>query len=499
MPADKQPTNDTGDSAPANVSSDAQNKPSKGKKASFPKKGGGSGKDPTFTKKQSETVTSKTTPGFAEGNQVLQSYNLSVSGYKERVLSPFKADKFFHIVEDSYKALVNVKPSIATRFSFAEFRHATALQVYHRLEQVKFDTLGIKPSAPTRIPLPRNLRVFQPIWSVLANIGYVDDDELRVQYIPDSVLPDSDDLDSEHDINGLLDCTLYDWKSSWKNVKTARDQRKPYAYRDGLQDKQTSNEAPLTREALIKTIRETKQRQNSVNRSLTVGIAKVINGSLYYFPEAKADGTGNGKEKEAASTTSFGGKRYNTSLSDDDLQKTKAFKTPDDYEDDIDKLMDQARRKKEEMITPKFDVSYQSEHYQVSDGRIEADPGAYGARLHWDPELWLDYENFVRELEQICLFSLTMPNETSGTYAWILPVEKRQGSEYEVFAKMPKASIPPVTWILALLLQSSTLPHSRRSTFYCETDVLGNVLGLRKRYIDAAIKRAGPVEQYGTY
>ncbi|RGP76811.1 hypothetical protein FLONG3_5054 [Fusarium longipes] len=176
---------------------------------------------------RSENNGSKSTPGFSEGNTVLQNYGLSVSGRKERILSAVKTDKYFHMVEQSWQALLQTKPSIAERFSYAEFRHCSALQLYHRIESVKFDALGIKPSAPTRIPLPRTTRAFQPIWSVLANIGIVDDDDLRVTYIPDGHLPSTPDADDNTDLENLVACTLYDWNASWKAVQTARKKRNP--------------------------------------------------------------------------------------------------------------------------------------------------------------------------------------------------------------------------------------------------------------------------------
>jgi hypothetical protein len=496
-PADKA-NNDAVDSATAGKSSE-NDKPS-GSKGKAPRgpKGGGKGKDPTVSSKQNDSAGSKTTPGFAEGNAILSGYGLSVSGYRERILTPFKAEKFFHLAEQSYKKLVDIKPTLAHRFSFHEFRHATALQLYHRIESVKFDSLGIKPSAPTRIPLPRNLRVFQPIWSVLANIGTVNDDDLRVQYIPDGILPDSDDLDSEHDIVNLLSCTLYDWKSSWNKVLAARAARKPFAYRDGMDDLQTSNESSLSQQDLIKEVQRLRAQSRNAQNAITVGSARIIDGNLYHYPVIK-DASKEDFKFDKTKHLRVNSQVYDISPSEDILRQSKAFYTPEEYDSKIDVLMNQARKVKEKAITPSFDVAYQSESYQVSDGRIDVEAGAYGSRLHWDPQLWLDYENFVNEVASVALFSLSMPAETTGTYAWVLPVEKRQGSENEVFARMPRASIPPATWILALLLQSSTLPEHRRSTFYTETDVLGNVLGLRQRYISAAVKSAAPVEQYGTY
>jgi hypothetical protein len=415
------------------------------------------------------------TPGFADGNTVLQSYGLSVSGRRERILSPFKADKFFHFVSDAWHALVDTKPHIEQRFSFAEFRHASALQLYSRLEQVKFDTLGIKPSASTRIPLPRNTRVFQPLWSILSNIGRVDDDDLRVTYVPDGILPKTDDLTDPEDIENLLSCVLYDWSSSWDDVLASRKTRRPYVTRTGMTENASSNESPSeTRENLIRSITSKRQSISTAQASLRAGKSKEISGSRYMIEKS------NGK-----------------SPSDEDLIKTKAYYTVDDLTSQLQELYTQAKAKKEEMITPRFDTTPSIHEYRIADGTVTADPGVYGSDLHWDPQLWLEYEQFVEDVSPVAMFSLSMPVETSGTYAWLLPTESV--NNVDVFCKMPKASIAPVTWILALLLQSSTLPPDRRSTFYVETDRLVNVQGLRIRYVRSAIKRAAPTEQYGTY
>lgn len=218
QPASK---HDVEDSASAPTTGKSGTAPSSGPSGDQKKKRGGKNKgsppnaspsNPTVGKANSQAV------GFTEGTQALLTYNLGLSGRKERILSPFKADKFFHLVETAWSSLVDAKPYIVERFSYPEFRHVSALMLYQRMEQVKFDSLGVKPSAPTRIPLPRNTRVFQPIWSVLANIGRVDDDDLRVTYIPDGILPKSSDLSDPDDIEGLLACTLYLPHSRTTNV-----------------------------------------------------------------------------------------------------------------------------------------------------------------------------------------------------------------------------------------------------------------------------------------
>jgi len=508
MSESRSATNDAGDSAPTDVSV-AKGNASKGKsaKAGAPgKKQGGS--NPTSKSNtrpnKTESGSAKQTPGFADGNSVLTSYGLSVSGRKERILSPFKTDKFFHMVEQSWHQLVRIKPHLTERFSLAEFRHVSALQLFQRIESVKFDTLGIKPSAQTRIPLPRSTRVFQPIWSVLANIGSIDDDDLRVLYIPDGILPRSEDLTDPKDIEALLSCTLYDWPSSWEHVLAARKQRAPLQERDGITVDQDSNETESpTREELIKQISEQRRKVASAKANLASGKYRLIDGYLYQLPAKKKSESsspkGKGKESAPDDNASVVSESPDEAVSDTDLKKGTRYWGPESAQDELDRLFDQARSLKEKAITPRFDLAYKAESYTVADGTVTTAPGAYGAWLHWDPRLWLEYEQFVEIVTPIALFSLSMPAETTGTYAWILPVEKRQDDDSSVSARMPKASIAPVTWILSLLLQSSTLPYDRRSTFYVETDRLQNVLGLRQRYIRAAIKDPSAVEQYGTY
>ncbi|AZT88609.1 capsid protein [Penicillium brasilianum partitivirus 1] len=453
MPGESAPATPNVVDSATSVSADvtSKGKPNKGKSSGGKKRGGNSA--PNIAKEKVDPTSSKSQAhGFSEGSNVLTSYGLSVSGRKERILSAFKTDKFFHFVHQSWQQLIEIKPSITYRMTYPEFKHCAALQLYSRLEQVKFDALGIKPPAPTRIPLPRNLRVFQPLWSVLSNIGIVDDDELRVTYIPDGILPLTQDLSDPKDIENLLSCTLYDWSSSWNDVLEVRKKKPSFNMRNGLEeDDQSDNEYPDTTK-LIKQISDLRKKIASAPSSP---------------PKVK--------------------------------EGEQPPPTKSELQAQLEELMSKAKKKKAKMIRPKFDVTYENKQYTVADEPITTNPGAYGAWMHWDPQLWLNYEQFVEEVSGIAMFSMSMPVETQGTYAWVLPVESTRDDASGVFCKLPKASVPPATWILALLLQSSTLPHTRRSTFYTETDRLNNVFGLRARYIRAAIKKPSPVEQYGTY
>jgi hypothetical protein len=331
---------------------------------------------------------------------------------------------------------------------------------------------------------------------MLANIGYVNDDDLRVQYIPDAVLPDSEDNDSVHDVEGLLSCTLYDWNTSWARVKAAREGRSTFQDRDGYTTTVESNEGPVpTKQDLINRISTAKKNSKLVQRALERGIATDISDMIYYYPKLDRPPSG-----EAANEwQQIEEKWYHTGIDDDSLKKTTAFKLPADYDAEVEDLMILARSAKQERITPRFDSVYDPGTYKISDGTVTASVGAYGSRFGWDPQLWADYENFINEISALAMVSQSMPNETEGTYAWLLPVEKRSTSDSSFCVKLPKASIPTQTWSIALMLQSSTLPLHRRSTWYAETDYLSNLVTLRLRYINAAIKSGAPVDQYGTY
>jgi len=426
---------------------------------------------------------------FTEGESALLSYGLSVSGRKERILSPIKGDKFFHMIEQAWSELIQVKPDLLNRFSYAEFKHASALMLYQRLEHVKSEGIGVVPPANVRIPLPRNLRVFQPIWSILSDIGIVSDDDNRVMYIPDGVLPLTEGLTDPLDIEGLVTCTLYDWASSWDDVQRARARRPEYDIRIGYQDNADTNETPDAHRDFIGEILEIRRlRKEAVEMERNPDYT-VVNGVLQKvqyelddnrLPIRGADGQFIRARPEA-------------------YIHLDGYRTVANLDAELTDLHTRARRVKKEKTTLKWDLHREPQQYVMVDGIVDSDPGARGAWLHWDPRLWVEYEQMVEMLGPMCLFSLSMPVETTGTYAWLLPVETREEVDNSVFCKLPKASIPPVTWIKAMLMQTSTLPQVHRSTWYCETDTLSNILGLRQKYIRAGIKRAAPTEQYGTY
>ena len=160
--------------------------------------------------------------GFGDGNKILESFGLGISGRYEEVFSAPNTEGYFQFVDQCYEELISVKPEVRWIFTRAEWMHVHALLLYARVSEVYFQVTGKKQAPPVRVPLPYDVRIFQPIWAILSDIGIVEDTDLKVRYIPVPMLPSNEAIDSPDDIASVLACTMYDWKKSWDDVKTDR-------------------------------------------------------------------------------------------------------------------------------------------------------------------------------------------------------------------------------------------------------------------------------------
>jgi hypothetical protein len=163
--------------------------------------------------------------GFSEGDAYLSSLGLSISGRIETVNYVPKTDGYFKTVTAAYGELCALKPEATQALSLAEWLHCHALMVYARIANCEFDASGYKQPAPTRIPLPYDLKVFQPIFALLSNLGVVEDPELFVRYVPHGDMPRHDIMSAE-EIGKTIDCTMYPWMTSWEDALQARESRK---------------------------------------------------------------------------------------------------------------------------------------------------------------------------------------------------------------------------------------------------------------------------------
>jgi hypothetical protein len=416
--------------------------------------------------------------GFSAGDAYLSSLGLSTSGRIEMVNFVPKTEGFFKTVTSSYSELCALKPEATQALSLAEWVHCHALMLYARIANCEFDATGYKQPAPTRIPLPYDLKVFQPIFAMLSNLGVVEDPELFVKYIPHCEMPRSD-FPSAEDVEKTLDCTMYPWMLSWKDALEARESRSSEYSEKITLDVETQPYCTL------EEFKELRKRMTHVISDLH----KISNIYKQY------------------------GKKKFDDLSDEELEKIEELNktldvfslTEDKYtyqeysitEDNVTEVLNDVYADAKALKFDKFRPNLTTVRQDIIDWKFEDDtvdrhPGAYGARLGWDPLLWKNYDDFVRIVKPLSLFSISFPRETKGTYAWLLPVKEDPSGFFPV---MPKAMPPPV-WIGALLLDASTLPTRRVSTWYGETDRLQYPDAVRVKYIKKAISEGMAVEQF---
>lgn len=316
------------------------------------------------TESPSESSTNPHSRMIKEGADGLLSCHVNVSGRKE----PVELDKYFHIVEQAWNAFLEAKPNLVQRFSYAEFKHISALMLYHRIEYVKFETFGVEPSANVRVPLPKNVHVYRPIWRVLSNIGVRNNEDLKVTAIPDAVLPRSENLTDPMDIKNRVSGRLYDWVSSWEDVQKARAQRPTYKKRFGYRVAMVTNEGPgdedqtvmLQQLAELRILRENAARDEA-----------------------------------------------NRSALNNEYDPAEGGRTVASINADLLELRNKASEIQRRMTTIRTSTCHELEVYTLIDDIIAGDPGGYGAWLHCDPRLWVEYDQVVETLTGTpCAFSL---------------------------------------------------------------------------------------------
>jgi len=440
-------------------------KPSKGKTSNFPRPDG-----------QSESLgnpkrESKPSGGnvSAEVNKVLLDAGISLSGEMERCSALVRTEQYFVMCELAYRALLNIKPMIADIFSLHEWIHIHALMLYGRIQNVRFDALGVKESAPTRIPLPKNLQVYQPIWSILMSIGTTSDPLTHMEYIPDGSLPRDSPLTPE-DLLDIVSCFQFDWENHWELVEKARHDRQSDPNTDGKAAMAWDLPKPMADKE-----RDSKIKQITILRAL-------LQTRTFKSNVILKDGNIVRKKSEALPL-----------YSEDEMKLVDVNESDDGIKTRLTDLHDELRREKSRRIRPYVDTQ-RIEPVTFFHPEIDANPGAYGSRLHWDPRIWLDYQKLVEIVSPVSLFSLSFPNETKGTYAWLLPRDELGPGRF--FVRQPHTTVTMPETMMALILDMSTLPDVY-SSWFVKSDCLQLPIRLQTAMMASGIKRGLPVETYG--
>ncbi|RGP72380.1 hypothetical protein FLONG3_6776 [Fusarium longipes] len=170
------------------------------------------------------------------------------------------------------------------------------------------------------------------------------------------------------------------------------------------------------RERVSEGVRKRAEKTRSL-RLMEPLRARIVNGVLYRLPPLDDDDELNAAADDATVATG------------------EALPTAATAQETLNNLLAEARREKEQRISVRFDVTQNIESYILPDLSVDVTAGAYGAWLHWDPQLWLEYDQIVEILSTIVMFSLGMPNDSAGTYAWLLPVATREKNR--LFSERP--------------------------------------------------------------
>lgn len=406
--------------------------------------------------------------GSSEGNRALEGAGLGLSGRFEQVHSAPKTEGYFRLVDACFDELISVKPEIRRVITRSEWTHVHALLLYARVSNVQYSATGWRAPPPVRIPLPYNVRVFQPIWAILSDIGVVEDSERRVRYIPVACLPTTDDLSSDNELIEIASCTMFDWVTSWNSVLADRAVLQTANDRDGHLARTPAEEPQAWTLANLTLLHDILADLKSISELADDGAVLDFNGKVMV-----SDGTN-------CSVTIAGTLKTVTTRAEAALLRDEVVRGV---------KQDKARRIADRHPA----VSNTVTQFQWQDEQVPNDPGNYGSRLRWDPALWSALQKVCEIVSPISMWSPSFPKEPIGTYMWLLP---RYSSPQGFFVTLPTVKIPTPVWVLALILDMSTLTPQSIHTFYVQSDSTPSFSVVRKAYISASIKSGTPVETF---
>jgi hypothetical protein len=356
-------------------------------------------------------------------------------------------DTFMAIADQAYSQIVSAVPRAATLLTRARWNHVHRLMLARRIEDCHFAATGRKPAAPVRTPLPSTVRVFQPIWDMLAAIGITTFKDTSTIYVPTHPLPNSQDPEdwSEDFVVALSTCQAQDWAASWEAAKYEDVDRSETPDQDVTNGVDASVQPEIITE-YASVLRY--QRYRKLSKYLEARKSKDSE-----FSSSSSKQLSN-PELDAMTTEEIEAEIATLPKSRDEALAVAART----------KLARQAWTPRKAKEVPEVNLQQPGDH----------DVGAYGKWLGWSPQLWIDYTMFVQETEIVSLYSLSFPNDKQGTMAWVVQHYTVNGQD---FCKVPTRTVPQADAILGVIMKAA--PWERRkhyqyiSTWNVETDKLG--------------------------
>lgn len=164
-----------------------------------------------------------------------------------------------------------------------------------------------------------------------------------------------------------------------------------------------------------------------------------------------------------------------------------------------------AGRKRRRKEAEENDVKLPQGNFQPNyDKLLEWEQLAVEKWLGWDDDLWFSYSIAVDALSRVAAFVDFPRQAVGGTYAWLIPREEFDGTNvwssqglclftdaFEncgAFCRIPKTSLAPEEWMVALLFNLSDLGACRTRTWYHKTKPTADVSAILEKFLRAALK-----------
>jgi len=148
---------------------------------------------------------------------------------------------------------------------------------------------------------------------------------------------------------------------------------------------------------------------------------------------------------------------------------------PESWEDDANESeFLEAMMKKYPKDYPSFPI------VDVNAGLTDA--SVNGKLLHWDQQLWHDYNRAISELGSKVMLSIDVPKTPDGHYGWVLQVA-RDVNGYVAWA--PHAKVPPFANFFAVLLDFGRFGEGKVDWFSVKSSSLIDPVSLLLKWIHA--------------
>jgi len=292
-----------------------------------------------------------------------------------------------------WDAIVMSDSGLGNICSRDEFIHVSMLLLQYRVDYVQFGYEVENFDPLTSAVLPKNVRVFQPLWEILMGVGAVETE--TSSYLPYMCHPTSGEQDSVNDQNAIKSGIMYPWVERWNAILAARTSDTSRALTTYTSDYLCQRMADLSSSiGKIAELRAKSQRLESQPQSV-----KIIGDRIY--PRTYQWHWRMGRVEY--SVTEY-------------LRRVPSYAKSEYYDKELDNLFREANQLK--FLSTRAYPTVELNQFISASGlsaTIE-----HGQLFHWDTKLMDNYQMFADAASKLWLFSISMPHIREGNASWLV-------------------------------------------------------------------------------